>query len=306
VLDNITLRKEPLPQETDNLEYSQKTMKRVPVCRAIINAGKGVKGSEIVDNEIRESFERQVIIMMTDNFVSFFFVFFIYNIFPQSRREEAKSPETDSLEQSQNAMKSVSQSSTIISARRGVRKPQRRTEDNFESSASRKRSRSNEELFTPDETISSTRRSVGKHQRRTEDKFESCESRERWRLNEELFTPDELACLEKAGIPHPILYEQLVSITEAVYKEYHSEIIVCAVCDEMFSHSETKLLSAVDLPISFFSVLRKPSGSCNEVPALQPLLLQQYDVSHYFPADLRFQGLLISPRGLEIHRKNCL
>jgi len=194
------------------------------------------------------------------------FLFLISNIFPQSRREEAKSLETDSLEQSQNAVKSVSQSRTIISARRGVRKPQRRTED----------------------------------------KFESCESRERCRLNEELFTPDELACLEKAGVPHPITSEQLVSITEAIYKEYYSEIVVCAVCDEMFSHLETKLMSAADLPISFFSVLRKPSGLPNEVPALHPLLLQQYDVSHYFPADPRFQGLLISPRGLEIHRKNCL
>jgi hypothetical protein len=74
VFDNITLRKEPLPQETDKIEYSQKTAKRVPVCRAIINAGKGVKRSEIFDNEISESFEvnRQVIIIMTDNFVSFF------------------------------------------------------------------------------------------------------------------------------------------------------------------------------------------------------------------------------------------
>jgi hypothetical protein len=125
-------------------------------------------------------------------------------------------------------------------------------------------------------------------------------------LNEELFTPDELACLEKAGVPHPITSEQLVSITEAIYKEYHSEIVVCAVCDEMFSHLETKLMSAADLPISFFSVLRKPSGLPNEVPALHPLLLQQYDVSHYFPADPRFQGLLISPRGLEIHHKKCL
>ncbi|EFX73114.1 hypothetical protein DAPPUDRAFT_325614 [Daphnia pulex] len=242
--DNITLRKEPLPQETDNIEYSQKTAKRVPVCRAIINAGKGVKRSEIFDNEISESFE----------------------VNRQSRREEAKSPETDSLEQSQNAVKSFSQFRTIISARRGVRK----------------------------------------RQRRTEDKFESCESRERCRLNEELFTPDELACLEKAGVPHPITSEQLVSITEAIYKEYHSEIVVCAVCDEMFSYLETKLMSAADLPISFFSVLRKPFGLPNEVPALHPLLLQQYDVSHYFPADPRFQGLLISPRGLEIHRKKCL
>jgi hypothetical protein len=30
-----------------------------------------------------------------------------------------------------------------------------------------------------------------------------------------------------------------------------------------------------------------------------------YDVSNYFPTDSRFEGLLISPRGVEIHRKNC-
>ncbi len=74
MLVNVTLREEPFPQETNNLEYSQKAVKSVPVYRANINAGKGVKCSEIVDQEISESFEvnRQVIIMVTDSFCLYY------------------------------------------------------------------------------------------------------------------------------------------------------------------------------------------------------------------------------------------
>ena len=121
----------------------------------------------------------------------------------------------------------------------------------------------------------------------------------------ELFTAEELATLENAGMPQPVSPEKLVSITKAIHEDYHSEIVVCAVCDEMFPHSETKLFGASHLPSSFFSVLRKPSASPDGDLTLHPLLLQQYDVSHYFPTDSRFQGLLISPRGVEIHRENC-
>jgi hypothetical protein len=34
----------------------------------------------------------------------------------------------------------------------------------------------------------------------------------------------------------PVLAEILAPITEAIYEEYHSEIVVCAVCDEMFAY----------------------------------------------------------------------
>ena len=78
----------------------------------------------------------------------------------------------------------------------------------------------------------------------------------------ELFTAEELATLENAGMPQPVSPEKLATITEAIHEDYHSEIVVCAVCDEMFSHSETKLFGNVNFEIGVRNTLdneRPPS-----------------------------------------------
>ena len=80
---------------------------------------------------------------------------------------------------------------------------------------------------------------------------------------------------------------------------------MCVVCDQICRSSKSKLLMVPDLPSAFFKVLVKPSGKNGDAPVLHRELLRQYDVSKYFPNDVRFKNLLLSPRGLEKHSLDC-
>lgn len=64
-----------------------------------------------------------------------------------------------------------------------------------------------------------------------------------------------------------------------------------------------RLLSVVDFPSSFLGCSTELSGSFS---LSSPLLVHKYDLSQHFPTDSRFKGLLLSPSGVQSHRKICL
>lgn len=116
----------------------------------------------------------------------------------------------------------------------------------------------------------------------------------------------ELRKLDTAGLPDPISKEDITKITEKIHMAVHKNVVVCVVCDEFFPLSRTKLLKENELPASFFRVLRKPSGQDGSAPTLPKELLEQYDISGFFPQNHEFCGLLLSPWGLQTsHENNC-
>ncbi len=117
------------------------------------------------------------------------------------------------------------------------------------------------------------------------------------------FSRSELDDLENKGFPEPLTQQQVAEIDRKINLELNEDIVVCCVCDELCRISQTKLLNVPALPPAFFTVLRKPTGSDGEAPILHDELVMQYDVSFAFPEDVRFKGVLLSPRGVK--QSNC-
>ena len=75
---------------------------------------------------------------------------------------------------------------------------------------------------------------------------------------------------------------------------------VCAVCDEYVLYPSD---CVGDLPQAYFTRLLPPDGSRVTCPQLHPALLRDYDCSHYFPGDIRFAHVLLSPRAFLTQQK---
>ena len=122
----------------------------------------------------------------------------------------------------------------------------------------------------------------------------------------EVYNDDELRNLEAAGMPDPVRPEIIQQITEAIHEAVNEDIVVCTVCDEMFPRRCTQLLEVCELPKKLFEVLQKPRGEEDGVDALPQALVEQYDVSKFFPGTPQFVGVLLSPRGLHFeHEQYC-
>jgi hypothetical protein len=63
-----------------------------------------------------------------------------------------------------------------------------------------------------------------------------------------------------------------------------------------------RLLSVVDFPSSFLGCSTELSGSFS---LSSPLIAQKNDLNQHFPTDSSFKGLLLSPSGVQNHRKIC-
>jgi hypothetical protein len=94
--------------------------------------------------------------------------------------------------------------------------------------------------------------------------------------------------------------EQLDLFYRQIYDRYHEKKVVCSVCDEICSESQTEIFTLSTLPGNMFKLLLAPNyASSNPTDCLHPQLLSQYSVAEHFPEDERFRHLLLSPRGIE-------
>ena len=118
-------------------------------------------------------------------------------------------------------------------------------------------------------------------------------------------TKSELDDLEKNGFPVPLTEGKLKDISKKIHEELNEENVVCCVCDEICRVSQTRLLNVPDLPSSFFTLLRKPSGLDGDAPVIHDELVKQYDVTFAFPGDVRFISILLSPRGVKLSNCSC-
>jgi hypothetical protein len=120
------------------------------------------------------------------------------------------------------------------------------------------------------------------------------------------FSNRELVDLDRNGLPEAIAPSTLRMITENLYRSHHEVMVVCAVCDLICRESRTELFTVDDLPPKFFTVLLKPTGNNDDAPVLHRQLCSQYCVAKFFPTSgVRLRNLLLSPRGLQLHRNQC-
>ena len=114
-----------------------------------------------------------------------------------------------------------------------------------------------------------------------------------------------MAEIDTSGIPEPRSQEDLDNLSREFHAAVHESTDVCCVCDEFCRTSQSELLEVENLPAAFFTLLKKPDGKQDSSPVLQQLLCDQYNISSSFPRDRRFKHILLSPRGLHLHRRNC-
>ena len=97
--------------------------------------------------------------------------------------------------------------------------------------------------------------------------------------------------------------EELDKIMRLFHAAVNAPDVVCCVCDQFLPISKSKLVSPASLPPGFFEKLKKPTGQNGDAEILHPILSKQYNVSNFSPDNrLRFDKLLLSPRGIEKHR----
>ena len=82
-------------------------------------------------------------------------------------------------------------------------------------------------------------------------------------------------------MPEPISTKSIKEITEQIYYRFHEDNATCAVCDQIVRVSQAQLLTAKQLPKKFFEVLQTPTT----VPVLHPTLVEQYNISQFFPEE---------------------
>lgn len=102
-------------------------------------------------------------------------------------------------------------------------------------------------------------------------------------------------------MPEPISTKSIKEITEQIYYRFHEDNATCAVCDQIVRVSQAQLLTAKQLPKKFFEVLQTPTT----VPVLHPTLVEQYNISQFFPEEPQFNNVLLSPRGVLHHNPSC-
>lgn len=125
-------------------------------------------------------------------------------------------------------------------------------------------------------------------------------------IDEDFFSNQELLDLDKIGLADVLSASTLRLITENLHQSHHETMVVCTVCDQICRESKTTLFTVNDLPPKFFTVLLKPAGKTNDAAILHPQLCSQFSVAQHFRQDgVRFRNLLLSPRGLELHRDDC-
>ena len=126
------------------------------------------------------------------------------------------------------------------------------------------------------------------------------------KANPLLYSPEELEQLDAAGLPEAKTENQLDAIMNLFHAAVHEPDVVCCVCDQFLRISESKLVPSSSLPLAFFEKLKQPTGVNGDAEILHPRLLEQYNVSKFFPGEEnRFANLLVSPRGVEHHRLSC-
>ncbi|XP_045030543.1 uncharacterized protein LOC116936604 [Daphnia magna] len=124
--------------------------------------------------------------------------------------------------------------------------------------------------------------------------------------NQCVYTPDELDQLDLAGLLEPKSKEQLDEIMHLFHAAVHERDVVCCVCDQFLRISESKLVQSASLPTAFFEKLQQPTGKNADADVLHSQLVQQHDVSKFFPSERkRFAKLVLSPRGIEKDRLSC-
>ena len=121
-----------------------------------------------------------------------------------------------------------------------------------------------------------------------------------------MYTHEELEQLDATGVPEVKSAEELDKIMRLFHAAVNAPDVVCCVCDQFLPIFKSKLVSPPSLPPAFFEKLKKPTGQNGDAEILHPLLSAQYNISDSFPDDrLRFDKLLLSPRGVEKHRFDC-
>ena len=105
-------------------------------------------------------------------------------------------------------------------------------------------------------------------------------------------------------MPEPISTTTITEITEKIYNRYHEDHVAGSVCDQIVRISQVKLLTAKQLPKKFFEILQVPNGETT-APVLHPSLIEQYNISQFFPEEPQFNNVLLSPRGILHHNLNC-
>ena len=115
---------------------------------------------------------------------------------------------------------------------------------------------------------------------------------------QQCFTSNQLEILEQKGMPQPLSQAKLVEITDRIYNRHHEENVTCCVCNQFVRIGTARSLTVSNLPLKFFDLLQAPDGSPESAPRLHPKLVQQYNVSQFFPGDDRFRSVLLSPGGI--------
>lgn len=122
------------------------------------------------------------------------------------------------------------------------------------------------------------------------------------------FSDVEIDLLSKVSFPLPPSESELKNLSRLFLEHISDDIVCCVVCDEFCDKLSSKLLLPSDLPSSFFEILALPDGKDGSAGKLSPLLASQYCVysSNFGLNDVRFKGILLSPRGVVHHDDNCM
>lgn len=115
---------------------------------------------------------------------------------------------------------------------------------------------------------------------------------------------EELEELDNNGIPDIAGTKDIRILVNEFHDDVHQAIVVCSICDQFCPILATTTIPVTEFNSDMVRPLLAPDG-ISSVPLLPFQLVQQYDISKLPKIPKLFQNVLLSPRGVVEHQREC-